>query len=283
MYERATGRHRAPRRPTTPLTPLTTAVGERVNQINPAGLVVAMSSGLLATGGIPMTAADAPQTSAQATRVAEAVPHPAVAFRESVLTSGAPFSAPDADTTLAFDRASFTAVPKPPPPPAADLVAPSTTTRTSTVSRSTQRTAVSARATTTTAARAKATHKTVSTKPITSKVGSGVLAIAGRYVGVRYVYGGTTPRGFDCSGYVQYVFRQVGVKLPRTADQQMRAGRRIPRSQARPGDLVAFVSGGSAYHIGIYAGGNQMYDAPRPGKSISKRAIWSATVVFVRV
>jgi cell wall-associated NlpC family hydrolase len=110
-----------------------------------------------------------------------------------------------------------------------------------------------------------------------------VLAIAARYVGVPYRYGGTSPLGFDCSGYVQYVYRQVGVRLPRTADQQLRATRPIPRAQAQPGDLVAFVSGGVAYHIGIYAGGGMIYDAPHTGARVGERAIWTSAVVFTRV
>jgi cell wall-associated NlpC family hydrolase len=97
------------------------------------------------------------------------------------------------------------------------------------------------------------------------------------------VYGGTTPKGFDCSGYTRYVYKQLGVSLPRTADQQLNATRRISRSAARPGDLVFFVSGGRAYHNGIYAGNGMMYDAPRSGKSVQKREIWDATIVFGRV
>ncbi|HST82156.1 MAG TPA: NlpC/P60 family protein [Kineosporiaceae bacterium] len=119
--------------------------------------------------------------------------------------------------------------------------------------------------------------------PAGSVRSSSVLAIAARYVGTPYIYGGTTPRGFDCSGYVGYVYRQLGVRLPRTANQQMQATHRVSRSQARPGDLVFFVSGSRAYHVGIYAGGGQMYDSPRTGKTIQKRAIWSAAVVFGRV
>jgi cell wall-associated NlpC family hydrolase len=113
--------------------------------------------------------------------------------------------------------------------------------------------------------------------------GSSVLAIAARYVGTPYRYGGTTPRGFDCSGYTRYVFAKLGISLPRTANQQMNATRRIKRSQARPGDLVFFVSSGRAYHMGIYAGNGMMYDSPRSGKSVSKRKIWDAAVVFGRV
>jgi cell wall-associated NlpC family hydrolase len=63
----------------------------------------------------------------------------------------------------------------------------------------------------------------------------------------------------------------------------MLATRRISRSEARAGDLVFFVSGGRAYHNGIYAGNGLMYDSPRSGKTVQKRAIWDATVVFTRV
>ncbi|MFZ0160609.1 MAG: C40 family peptidase, partial [Kineosporiaceae bacterium] len=113
--------------------------------------------------------------------------------------------------------------------------------------------------------------------------GSAVLAIASRYVGIMYRYGGTTAAGFDCSGYVQYVFRQVGITLPRTAQQQMGATRAIPASQARAGDLVFMVSGGYASHVGIVAGPGMMYDSPRSGKAISKRAIYTSKVVYRRV
>jgi cell wall-associated NlpC family hydrolase len=123
----------------------------------------------------------------------------------------------------------------------------------------------------------------VRTAPSGAVSGSAVLSVAARYVGTPYRYGGTTPRGFDCSGYVGYVFRQLGVSLPRTANQQMHATRKVSRSQARAGDLVFFVSGGRAYHVGIYAGHNKMYDSPRTGKTISKRAIWTSAVVFGRV
>jgi cell wall-associated NlpC family hydrolase len=109
------------------------------------------------------------------------------------------------------------------------------------------------------------------------------LALADRYRGVRYRWGGTSPSGFDCSGYVKYVFAHLGVTLPRTADDQLRAATPIRRSQARPGDVVFFVAGGSAYHNGIYAGDSMIYDAPSSGGFVSKRPIWSATVIYARV
>jgi cell wall-associated NlpC family hydrolase len=109
-----------------------------------------------------------------------------------------------------------------------------------------------------------------------------VIAIAARYLGVPYRFGGTTPSGFDCSGYSQYVFGQLGISIPRTADQQYNAATRVSSSQAQPGDLVFFISGGSSYHVGIYAGNGMMYDAGKTGEVITKRAIWSATVAFGR-
>jgi cell wall-associated NlpC family hydrolase len=119
--------------------------------------------------------------------------------------------------------------------------------------------------------------------PSQAASGSDVLAIAAQYVGVPYLYGGTTPSGFDCSGFVKSVYAKLGVSLPRTADQQLRATVQVPRSQARPGDIVSFVSGGRAYHNGIYAGAGMMYDAPKSGGFVSKRVIWAAVIVFTRV
>ncbi len=73
-----------------------------------------------------------------------------------------------------------------------------------------------------------------------------MLAVASRYIGVSYRYGGTTPTAWDCSGATKYIFAQVGIDLPRTANQQMLASTRISRSEAQAGDLVFFTSGGSA-------------------------------------
>jgi cell wall-associated NlpC family hydrolase len=111
-----------------------------------------------------------------------------------------------------------------------------------------------------------------------SAVGNAVIEVAARYVGVPYVYGGTTPDGFDCSGFTSYVYAQLGITLPRTSSDQRYAGVEVPADQAQPGDLVW-----SPGHIGIYAGDGMMIDAPRPGKTVQFRAMWQSSPVFIRI
>jgi len=108
-------------------------------------------------------------------------------------------------------------------------------------------------------------------------VGSVIVGIAARYVGVPYVWGGSTPAGFDCSGFTSYVYAQVGVHLPRTSADQHYAGTVVPRSQALPGDLIW-----SPGHIAIFAGGNQLIDAT-PGNVVRFHAIYQTSPEFIRI
>lgn len=108
--------------------------------------------------------------------------------------------------------------------------------------------------------------------------GSSILATARSGIGTPYVYGGTSPSGWDCSGFVQWVYAQHGISLPRGAAGQAAAGTVIPRSEARPGDLV-YKPG----HIGIYAGGNTFVDAGNSRVDTSERNIYSGSWTFIRI
>lgn len=86
-------------------------------------------------------------------------------------------------------------------------------------------------------------------------------------VGIPYKWGGTTTKGFDCSGFVQYVYDKAGFKLPRTAKEQTRKALKMGR--LAPGDIVGFTSHGpTGYHTGIYIGNGWFVHSPRTGKSI---------------
>lgn len=109
----------------------------------------------------------------------------------------------------------------------------------------------------------------------TSKTGNGstVVEFAQSLIGTPYVYGGTTPNGFDCSGFVQYVYSHFGVSLPRTTTQQENCGTQISVSEAQPGDLYFWGSKGSTYHVAIAIGNGQYIAAPEPGQSVSVGSI----------
>ncbi|MBQ0965193.1 MULTISPECIES: C40 family peptidase [Streptomyces] len=92
------------------------------------------------------------------------------------------------------------------------------------------------------------------------------VAYAYQKLGSPYVWGATGPNAFDCSGLTQAAYRAAGVSLPRTTYAQIDAGRRVPRSELLPGDLVFFYSGIS--HVGIYVGNGQMIHAPNPSAPV---------------
>ncbi len=117
--------------------------------------------------------------------------------------------------------------------------------------------------------------------PPPSKYG-GVVGIAMQYLGTPYVYGGASPSGFDCSGFVMYVFNQIGVSLPHNAAAQYGYGMPVSRDQLQPGDLVFFNGLG---HVGIYIGGGQFIHSPHTGDvvKISSLSGWySSTWVGAR-
>jgi cell wall-associated NlpC family hydrolase len=104
------------------------------------------------------------------------------------------------------------------------------------------------------------------------------VAIAQRYLGVPYVYGGASPSGFDCSGLTMYCYAQVGVGLAHGATLQQQASTPVPLSALQPGDLVFFGNASFSYHVAIYVGGGSMIHAPHTGAVVSYGSISGAWI-----
>ncbi len=112
------------------------------------------------------------------------------------------------------------------------------------------------------AAESTETTETTDSTVSPSASASDIVSVAQQYLGVPYVYGGSSPSGFDCSGFTMYVFAQVGISLPHGATSQLSYGTEVSRSNLQPGDLVFFQDYGAvASHVGIYIGGDQFIHA----------------------
>ena len=286
MSERSHGRHRAPVR-YSPVAELTSIVSDAATPLAKGSAVLAATGGLVAAIAIPASAApadSAPADGGQEITVAAAVP--AVAAPET--------TAPVAGQ-MGFGELEITAVEKPKGPTPEQIAARERAAREQAAreeaareqaaaeqaasepragqpaSRSSQRTAPAP------AAAAPAPAAPAPAAPAASS--SNVIAIAKQYIGTPYVYGGSTPAGFDCSGFTQYVFAKAGKSLPRVTTAQQAAT--TPVSTPQPGDLVFF--GSPSWHVGIYVGDGMMIDSPPTGSSISIRPIFSGVSGYGRV
>lgn len=107
-----------------------------------------------------------------------------------------------------------------------------------------------------------------------SSKGQAIVNTAMKYLGVPYVWGGTSPRGFDCSGLVQYCARANGIRVNRVAADQRNNGYYVSRANLQPGDLVFFAkNGGRIHHVGIYVGNGNMIHAPQTGDVVKISSI----------
>jgi cell wall-associated NlpC family hydrolase len=263
-------RHRAARRPATPLTDLATAATGSIAVVGRRTAIAAASAGLVvSTIAAPAGAAGPATGSAPASLPAVDTSALTAAARAALATAPVVTVAADAQFTLDVPAVTVTKDPPPPPPVVKKAVTPTRTAPAA--SRSASRQAAPAEA-----AVAEAPAEAASVPASAS--GNAIAEIATRYVGVPYRSGGTTPDGFDCSGFTSYVFAQVGISLPRTSGGQKGAGTVVSRAEARAGDLIW-----SPGHISIYLGDGMQVDAPRPGKTIQVRAIWQSSPVFIRV
>ncbi|GAB3588363.1 C40 family peptidase [Calidifontibacter terrae] len=271
------GRHTSPTKFTTSVraTALMAAAGGIA-----ATAAASSNTAVAATGNVSMTAAPAQVAPAAAAVVqarpaslqqtAAAAPQLNLVYAKRLVAQQHAKTTPAAATTQ-VSRSSQ----RPTQSATRPAQAQSTTRHSATTARATATTTRTKVATTT---RAKvAAPKTTSTVDNTPATG-GIVSIASRYIGVPYVFGGSSPSGFDCSGLTQYVFAQAGISIPRTASAQVAAMRHV--SNPQPGDLVYF--GSPAHHIGIYVGGGKMIAAPYPGQSVRLQPIWDTPTGYLR-
>lgn len=275
LNDTRSGRHRAAVR-YNPVAELSTIVKSAGETSVKASAVLAASGGLVAAFALPAQAAPVHRTASTTTTAATApgaevstttAAPAAFALAPAVVAPAA--AAPNAIERVGVVGVKAVAKPKPKPKPTAkptvNRVARAIASRTSSTSS-------------TRASRSAPVRSPIKRYSNPAQSASGVVNIARGLLGIPYIYGGSTPAGFDCSGFTQYVFRKAGISIPRTASAQQRAATRV--SSPKPGDLIFF--GSPAWHVAIYTGPGKMIDSPKPGKSTSERAIFSGVSGYGR-
>ncbi|MFK5688727.1 C40 family peptidase [Ornithinimicrobium sp. LYQ92] len=287
MTQHAPGRHRRPGRLSTTSTTLTRSAA-----------VAAASTGLLA--GVALSAQATPEVSQEPNEGLQRLGIEVSADRTLTVDRPAQAAAAPADISAAsFGTSGFTAatpvveaapvveavpaVAEAPPVDAAP-VEEAAAEPVAAPEQATQQVAAredtgASRSQERTAAPEPAPEPVAAPEPAAPAPTGGVLSVAAAYTGIPYVYGGSTPAGFDCSGYTQFVFAQAGISIPRTTSAQQAAA--TPVSNPQPGDLVFY--GYPAYHVGIYAGDGMMYDSGRPGIPTQLRAVFGGVSGYGRI
>lgn len=248
----AHGRRRADVPRTNSLQAISQAVASNAGSVGRQAAVVAAASGLIVTLGVP----------GQATAPRDVSASPVDTINPERVAVKAVKVAADKKADIAIERASFTAEEKPEPVVIAvsNDITPTTRSNNSGSSDSmAPMTRQSRSGGQESAPQQKAQPKAETT--VQSSNLSGIAATAAKYVGVPYVWGGNGPSGWDCSGFVKYVYAQHGINIARGTSAILGSGQFKRTSNPKPGDLV-FQNGGG--HVGIYLGNGMMIGAQNP-------------------
>jgi cell wall-associated NlpC family hydrolase len=263
LTTRTPGRHRAARRPITPLTPLSRAAARGISDAARRGALVAAGSGLVVSlFSVPADAApvaDNSPSTAELDILTETSRGSVAQAAAAQAVTTAPAVQVAADSKFTLETGTIKVTPAPEPEPVPEPV----------VEEVVETAALVAEA---------PVEETVQEAVPAAAAGSDIVSIAMQYLGVPYVWAGSTPAGFDCSGFTSYVYAQVGIDLPRTSSEQRYAGTAVSAAEAQPGDLIW-----SPGHIAIYAGDGMQVEAPVPGETVRYTEIWQNSPTFIRV
>ncbi|GAA3676309.1 hypothetical protein GCM10023081_13250 [Arthrobacter ginkgonis] len=254
----ARGRHRATPVRTNPLETISKAVASNAGSVGRQAAVVAAASGLVLTLGVPAQSTQAVGEAAGApvdTLATERVAVQAVAVPDTAVKR------------FEIDRVALKSTPAPAPKPvvaavAATVSASANDARGAAMTSAT-RTAQAATAAKPAAAKPAAAKEKAATPAISASTafGSRIASMALGFKGSPYVWGGSSPSGWDCSGFVQYVYGKAGISLPHNTTAIRTSGKFVRTSTPKVGDLV-YQNGGS--HVGIYIGDGKMIGAQNP-------------------